>query len=158
MAVLLIRLVGISEAKSPSPHMGSLTYKVSVRVCNVQSYTRSVGKVSDLNFFCKHWVDCNEVHLHEATLNLHMHSLIFFCLSIPSVDVKQHLSEVVFSTHVGYSLYTMSTHHRVKQSPKSTIGMSSITYMMLCGTGDWSCGQQSIGASIMTMLQHIPRT
>jgi hypothetical protein len=29
---------------------------------------------------------------------------------------------------------------------------------MLCGARDRTCGQQEIGASIMTMLQHIPRT
>ena len=34
--------------------------------------------------------------------------------------------------------------------------MSSVTYMMLCGTRDQSCGQQAIGVSITTMLQHIP--
>ena len=50
------------------------------------------------------------------------------------------------------------THHRVKQSAKSTTGMSSIAYVMLCGARDRSCGQQIIGASITTMLQHIPRT
>ena len=38
-------------------------------------------------FFCEHLVDFNEAHLHEATLNLHLHAAA-------SVDVKQHLSEV----------------------------------------------------------------
>ena len=76
----------------------------------------------------------------------------FSRLSIASVDGKQHLSEVVFSALVGFPLYTTSTRHRVKQSPKSTTGMSSVAYVMLCGAKDRSCG-----ASI-TMLQHIPRT
>ncbi|UYV73773.1 hypothetical protein LAZ67_11000855 [Cordylochernes scorpioides] len=39
-------------------------------------------------------------------------------------------------------------HHRAKQSPKSTTGMYSVTYVMLCGARDRSCGQQEIGASI----------
>ena len=37
------------------------------------------------------------MRLHEVTLNPHTHSLIFSCLSIASVDGKQHLNEVVFS-------------------------------------------------------------
>ena len=44
------------------------------------------------------------------------------------------------------------------QSTKSTTGMSSVTYVMLCGARDRTCGQQEIGASITTLLQHIPRT
>ena len=71
---------------------------------------------------------------------------------------KQHMSEEVFSVLVGFSLYTTSMHHRVKQSPKSTTGMSSLAYLMLCYARDRSCGQQAIGASIMTMPQQIPRT
>jgi hypothetical protein len=54
--------------------------------------------------------------------------------------------------------YTTSTHHRVKQSPKSTAGMSSVAYMMLCSARDQSCGQQAIGTSIATILKHIPHT
>ena len=81
----------------------------------------------------------------------------FFRFSIALVDGKQHLSEVVFSALVGFSLYTTSTHQRVKQSPKSTIGMSSVAYVMLFVAKYRSCGQQAIGASITTMLQHIPR-
>ena len=46
----------------------------------------SLRKVSDLIFLCKNLVDFNEVCLHEATLNLHMHLWIFSCLSIVSVD------------------------------------------------------------------------
>ena len=45
-------------------------------------------------FICENLVDFNEVRLHEATLNLRMHAIIFSRLSIPSVDGKQHLSEV----------------------------------------------------------------
>ena len=36
--------------------------------------------------------------------------------------------------------------------------MSSIAYVMLCGARDRSCGQQAVGTSITTMLQHIPHT
>ena len=54
--------------------------------------------------------------------------------------------------------YTTSTHHRVKQPPKSTTGMSSVAYVILCGTRDRCCSQQVFGAIIKTMLQHIPRT
>ena len=56
----------------------------------------------------------------------------------------QHLSEVVFNVLVRFSLYTTSTHHRVKQSPKSTTGMSCVAYVMLCGSRDRSCSQQTI--------------
>ena len=73
-------------------------------------------------------------------------------LSIVSVDRRQDLSEVVFSALVELSLYTTSTHHRVKQSPKSTTGMYSVAYVMLCGARDRSCGQQAIGATITTMF------
>ena len=82
----------------------------------------------------------------------------FFTPINSPVDGNQHLSEVVFSALVRFSLYTTNTHYRVKESPKSTTGMSSVAYVMLCGTRDRSCGQQAIGASITTMLQHIPRT
>ena len=58
-------------------------------------------------------MDINEAHLHEATLNLHMHACIFSDLSVVSVDDKQHLSEVVFSDLVELSLCTTSMHHRV---------------------------------------------
>ena len=49
-------------------------------------------------------MDFNEAHLHEATLNLHTHERVFSLLSIASVDGNQHLSEVVFSAFVGFSL------------------------------------------------------
>ena len=48
-------------------------------------------------FSSENLVDFNEVRLHEATLNLHMHARIFSCMLIASVDLKQHLNEVVFS-------------------------------------------------------------
>ena len=66
------------------------------------------------------------------------------------VDDKQYLSEVEFSPLLGFSLYTTSTHHRVKQSPKSTTEMFSVAYVMLCSARNRSCGQQAIGASITT--------
>jgi hypothetical protein len=53
-------------------------------------------------------VDFNEAHLHEVTLNDHTHAWIFSCLSIVSADGKQHLSEAVFSTLVGFSLWGRS--------------------------------------------------
>ena len=84
-----------------------------------------------------------------------MHVCIFSCLSIASVDDKQHLNEVV--------LVLSSNFHCISQvcttgSPKNTTGMSLITYVMLCSAGDRSCGQQAIDASYTTMLQHIPCT
>jgi hypothetical protein len=114
-----------------------------------------VRKVSDLIFYCENLEDSNEARLREGTLNLNTHAWIFPRLSIALVDGNQHLSEVVFSVLVTFSLYTTSTHHSVKRSPKSTIGMSSVAYVTLCGARDRSCGQQAIGASITTMLQHI---
>ena len=99
----------------------------SLRLTNQmpQNVHYSIRKVSKHFFFCKNLVDFNEMHLHKATLNLHMHTWIFCYLSIASVDGKQHLSEIVFSALVGFSLYTMSMQHRVKQSPKSNTGMFS---------------------------------
>ena len=47
----------------------------------------------------------NEARLHEAFINLHTHACIFSCLSIASVDGKQHLSEVVFSALVGFLIF-----------------------------------------------------
>ena len=55
-------------------------------------------------FFCEILVDLNEARLHEKTLNLHTHAWISPRLLIASVDGKQHLSEVVFSALVGFSL------------------------------------------------------
>ena len=49
-------------------------------------------------------MDFTEVCLHEMTLNLHTHALIFSHLSIVSVDCKQHFSKVVFGALVGFSL------------------------------------------------------
>ena len=54
--------------------------------------------------FYENLVDLNEVRMHEATLNLDTHAWVFFRLSIASVDGKQHLSVVVFSALVGFSM------------------------------------------------------
>jgi hypothetical protein len=70
----------------------------------------------------------------------------FYCLSNTPVDGKQYLSEVVFSALIRFLLYTTSTDHKVKQSPKSTTGIFSITYVMLCGARDQTCGQQVIAS------------
>ena len=51
-------------------------------------------------------MDFNASRLHEVTLNIHMYAWIFSRLSIASVDGKQHLSEIVFSALVGFSLAT----------------------------------------------------
>ena len=72
------------------------------------------------------WQPCSQLHVHEflakqkeamllqppyspsrqwkATLNLHTHAWIFSCLSIVSVDGKQHLHEIVFSALLRFSL------------------------------------------------------
>jgi len=70
---------------------------------NIQS-TRSVRKVSDRIFLCEHLMDYNLARLHEPTLNLSAHAWIFSRLSIASVAGKQHLSEVVCSARVDFSL------------------------------------------------------
>jgi hypothetical protein len=44
------------------------------------------------------------------------------------------------------------------RTAKSTAGTSTDAYVMLCGARYGSRGQLAIGASITTMLQHIPRT
>ena len=67
-------------------------------------YTRSVRKVSDRIFLCEHLMDYNLARLHEPTLNLSAHARIFSRLSIASVAGKQHLSEVVCSARVDFSL------------------------------------------------------
>ena len=56
------------------------------------------------HLFEKNLVDFNEALLHEATLNLHTHTLIFSRLSVELFDGKQHLIEVMFSAFVGFSL------------------------------------------------------
>ena len=111
----------------------------------------SVRKVSNLNFFRKPGEFQLNARLHEPTLNFHKDAWISSHLSIAPVDGKHHLSEVMFSALVKFSLYTPSMHPMVKQSPKSTTGMSSIAYMMLCSARDQSCSQQAIGASITTI-------
>ena len=52
--------------------------------------------------FYRNLVNFNEARLLETTLNLHTHARI--CLSVASIDGKQHLSEVVFSVLVEFSL------------------------------------------------------
>ena len=49
-------------------------------------------------------MDYNLARLHEPTLNLSAHAGIFPRLSIASVTGKQHLSEVVCSALVDFSL------------------------------------------------------
>ena len=56
-------------------------------------------------FFFENLVDFNEAPFNELTLIIHMHAWIFSRLSIVSVDGKQHLSEVLFSALIGFSLY-----------------------------------------------------
>ena len=96
-------------------------------------------------------MDFNEVCLHESTLNLHMHAWIFSRLSLASVDNKQHLSEVVFSALVGFSLYTTSTHHRVNHQREYYKDV-------LCCLCDavW-CKRPDFWPTITTMLQRIDR-
>ena len=55
-------------------------------------------------FLCEHLMDYNLARLHEPTLNLSAHVWIFSRLSIASVAGKQHLSEVVCSARVDFSL------------------------------------------------------
>ncbi|XP_037509168.2 protein GVQW3-like [Rhipicephalus sanguineus] len=49
-------------------------------------------------------------------------------------------------------------HEYAPQGQTITKGMSSVAYVMLCGARDLSCGQQETGASITTMLLHIPHS
>ena len=102
---------------------------------------------------------CNTIHhlniwgvLSRMLYSLSWVDIAFTNLSIASVNGKQHLRDVVFSVLVRFSLYTSRMHHKVKQSPKSTTGMFSNAYMMLCSARDWSWGEEAIGASIMTLL------
>ena len=110
-------------------------------------YTKSDKK------YCENLMDVNEARLHEATLNFHTQAWMFSCLSMSSVDSKQQLSEAVFMALVEFLLYPTSTHHRVNQLPKNTTGVSSITYVILCGARDRNCYQQAIGASIRTIFR-----
>ena len=83
-------------------------FQVSVAYNRSPQYERSLKDTILLEkyhlIFCKNLVDFIEVPLHEVNLNLHTQALIFFRLSIASVDDKQHLREVVFSALVGFSL------------------------------------------------------
>ena len=82
--------------------VGKVTFRNTQAISTKLEQVYSV-KYPDL-FFLEHLVDLNEARLHEATLNLHTHRWIVSRLSIASVDGKQHLSEVVFSTLIGFSL------------------------------------------------------
>ena len=68
-------------------------------------YIYYVRKLSDLIFFLlRNPGNFNDARLHEATFDLHTCARIFSRLSIASVDGKQHLSKVVFSVLLGFSL------------------------------------------------------
>ena len=68
--------------------------------CLQYYHVREVSKL----FFCENLMNFNEAILYEASLNLHTHTWIFSRRSIASVNGKQHLSKVVFSTLVGFLL------------------------------------------------------
>ena len=57
--------------------------------------------------------------MHEVTLNPLINALIFSCLSIASVDGKQHLSDVVFSALVGFSLSGKLWVHGLIHTPRT---------------------------------------
>ena len=50
-----------------------------------------------------------------------------------------------------------STHHMAKTLTKNTTWKSFVTFAMLCGARDQTCGQREHGCCIMTMHQLIPR-
>ena len=77
--------------------------KLSILICSWRPHTTLLQKYPTLYIFLKNLVNLNEVCLHEVILNLYMHAWIFSCLSIASVDGKQHLSVVVLSAPVGFS-------------------------------------------------------
>ena len=116
-------------------HNANLYFVSDAVSCNMYSPTTLLEKVSDPLFF--------------ATLRRRE----FF----PSADGKLHLSELVFSVLVEFSLYNTSTHHRVEQSPKSTTGMSSVAYVMLCGARDRSLWSTVNWRLLHDNLQHSPR-
>ena len=60
-----------------------------------------------------------------------------------------------FPTPMGWCI--TNTHHKAKQSPKSTMRRYFVTFVMPCGTNDWTCGQQKLGSSITTMHPPILR-
>ena len=82
-------------------------------------------------FFCENLVDFNKTRLHEATLNVHTHAWIFFHLSISSVDGKQTLSEVVFSTLVGFSKLHYYRWQDSHMSPSSLLALHSFVSLGL---------------------------
>ena len=49
-----------------------------------------------------------------------------------------------------------STHHKAKTLTKNTTWKSLVTFVMLCGARDRTCGQREHGSCIMTMHQLIP--
>ena len=50
-----------------------------------------------------------------------------------------------------------STHHMTKTLKKNTTWKSFVTFVMLCGARDQTCGQRERGSCIMMMHQLIPR-
>ena len=50
-----------------------------------------------------------------------------------------------------------STHHKAKTLTKNTTWKSFVTFVMLCGARDRTCGQREGGSCIMTSHQLIPR-
>ena len=71
-------------------------------IFNLSLYTTLLEKYP--TFFSKNLADFNEASLHEATLKLHKYAWTIFRLSISLVDCKHHLSEIPFSSLVGFSL------------------------------------------------------
>ena len=122
-----------------------------------QNYMVCYNTIQHFFFAKTWWISMKNTCMKQPWTFIFMHEFSPY-LSIALVDGKQLLSEVVFNTLIRFILYTMSTNHRVKESPKSTTVMSAVTYVMLYSTRDRSCGQQAIGTSITTMLQHITRT
>ena len=75
--------------------------KICTIFCKLSSDEETLSK--DIRGLLERYlVDFNEARLHEANLNLHMHVWFFPANSI--IDGKQHLSEVVFSALVEFSL------------------------------------------------------
>ena len=130
--------------------------KVKLNECEPSPFSTNVQGIETIlsykkcirvYFLCGSLMDFNEARLHEATLNLHTHPWMF-PLSIAPVDDKQHLSEVLFSALVGFSLYT-KVQTMTKQYYRNVLRWlrDAVRHKRQ------SCGQQAIGASIKTMLQ-----
>ena len=58
-------------------------------------------------------------------------------------------------TPVGWCITSM--HHKAKILTNNTTWKSSVTFVILCGARDWTCGQQEHGIFIMTTHQLIPQ-